>query len=94
MRTRAKHRMTTTHRVHDTRKHQRALSIHRRPPTVPNHLKSQSSGCTKHPPTSPIHYCCDAHNLRLFAPDNGIAIPGTMQGIIKVVETSCTAFLC
>ena len=39
--------MTTTHRLHDTGRHQRALSVHRRPPTVPNHLKSQSSGCTK-----------------------------------------------
>ena len=79
VRTTAQHRMTTTHRLHDTGRHQRALSVHRRPPTVSNHLKSQSS-CTAHPPASPIHYCCDDHKLRLFPPDNGIAIPGDQAG--------------
>ena len=70
VRARAEHRMTTTHSSHE-----RALSFHRRAPTVSRHLRSQSSGCTDHPPASPIHYCCDAHSLWLFAPDNGIAIP-------------------
>ena len=51
VRTRAEHRMTTTHWLHDTGRHQRALSVHRRPPTVSSHLKSQSS-CTAHPRAS------------------------------------------
>ena len=51
------------------RRHHRAWSVHRHTPTVSSHFKSQSSGCTDHPPASPIHHCCDAHILRLFAHD-------------------------
>ena len=50
--TRAEHRVTTTHRLRDTGRHQRACSIHRHTPTISSHLKSQSSGCTDHPPAS------------------------------------------
>ena len=94
VRARAEHRMTTRHRLHHTGRHQRALSIHRRAPTVSSHLRSQSSGCTDHPPASPIHYCCDAHSLVVVRTRQWNRNIGTQQAIMKVVETSYTAVLC
>ena len=38
---------------------------HRRTTTVPSHPQQQCF--TLRPPATPIHYCCDAHNLRLVA---------------------------
>ena len=65
--TRAEHRVTTTHKLHDTERHQRVQSFPPSPTNCFKPSKSQSSGCTDHPPASPFHCSCDAHSLRLFA---------------------------
>ena len=50
---------------------------HRRTTTVPSHPQQQCF--TLRPPASPIHYCCDAHNLRLFALDSRSHGPGAFS---------------